>query len=180
MVSAASISHKSRTSPQQSRKIFRNNGVINESQRANLICSIYCNSRAFFGTIATAENLHNGTGPKASLESIHALIGTNIYLNLQDVPTHLYTTTQKPTVSGGSAGQGLKPRNTREPDKEECMVMIPFHPILKDVKKEIREAGRRILPKNLLKVSGLGENLTVSDLTPPEQPKTCTIEIFNR
>ena len=74
----------------------------------------------------------------------------------------------------------MKPGNTREPDREELMVMIPFHPLLKDATEEIREAGRRILPKNLFKVSGLGENLTVSDLTPPEQPNTFTIEIFNR
>ena len=61
---------------------LRNNGDINESQRANLIWSIHCNSRAFFGTIATAADLHNGTGPKAYLESIHALVGANIDMDL--------------------------------------------------------------------------------------------------
>ena len=74
----------------------------------------------------------------------------------------------------------MKPRNTREPDREEFMVMIPFHPILKDAKKDIREAGRRILPKNVLKVSGLEENMILRDLTPPEEPNTFTIAIFNR
>ena len=74
----------------------------------------------------------------------------------------------------------MKPHNTREPDREDFMIMIPFHPLLKEATKDIREAGKRILPKNMLKVSGLGEKLTVSDLTPPEQPNTCTIAIFNR
>ena len=74
----------------------------------------------------------------------------------------------------------MKPHNTREPDREDFMVMIPFHPILKDAKKEIREAGRSISHTNVLKVSGLGENITVSDLTPPEEPNTFTIVIFNR
>ena len=60
------------------------------------------------------------------------------------------------------------------------MAMIPFHPLLKDATKEIRETGRRIFPTNLLKVSGLGEKITVIDLTPPEQTNTCTIAIFNR
>ena len=159
---------------------LRNNGVINESQRTNQIWSIHCDSRAFFGTISKAAELHNGTGPKASLESIHALIGANKDLDLQDVTAKLYTTTQKAAGLGGSGGQGLKPRNTREPDREDFMIMIPFHPLLKDKKYDIRKAGRRILPKNLLKVSSIGEKLIVSDLTPPEQLNTCTIAIFNR
>ena len=62
--------------------VFWNNGVINESQRANLIWSIHCNSRELFGTIATVADLHNGTGPMAYLESIHALIGANIDMDL--------------------------------------------------------------------------------------------------
>ena len=74
----------------------------------------------------------------------------------------------------------MKPHNTRETDREDFMIMIPFHPLLKNATKDMREAGKRILPKNLLKVSGLGEKPTVSDLTPPEQPNTCTIAIFNR
>ena len=159
---------------------FHNNGVINESQRANQIWSIHCDSRAFFGTIATAADLYNGKGPKASLESIHALIGANIDMDLQDVTAQLYTTTQKASGSRGSGGQGLKPRNTREPDREDFMIMIPFHPLLKDATKYIVKAGILILPKNMLKVSGLVEKLTVSNLTPPDQPKTCTIAIFNR
>ena len=64
----------------------RNNGVINKIQRDNLIWEINCNSRAFFGTISTATDLHNGTGPKETLESIHALIVANIAPALQDVP----------------------------------------------------------------------------------------------
>ena len=72
----------------------------------------------------------------------------------------------------------MKPCNTREPDREEFMVVRPFHPLLKDATKEIIKAGRRILPKNLLKVSGLGEKLTVSDLTKPEKPNTFKITIF--
>ena len=74
----------------------------------------------------------------------------------------------------------MNPHNTREPDIEEFMIMIPFRPLLKDTSNDIRKAGRLILPKNMLKVSGLGENFTVSDLTPPKQPNTCTVEIFNR
>ena len=61
---------------------LRNNGDINESQRANVIWSIHCDSRALFGTIETASDLHNRTGPKASIESVHALIGTNIDMDL--------------------------------------------------------------------------------------------------
>ena len=74
----------------------------------------------------------------------------------------------------------MKPRNTREFDRDELMVMIPFHPLLKEATKDIREAGRRISPTNVLKVSGLGENIIVSDLTPPEQPNIFTIAICNR
>ena len=74
----------------------------------------------------------------------------------------------------------MKPRNTREPDKEDFMITIPFHPLLKDASKEIIKARRRICPTNMLKVNGIGEKLTVSNLTPPEQPNTCTIAIFNR
>ena len=68
----------------------RNNGFINEKQRTNLIWEIHCNSRAFFGNIASSANMHNGTGTKASLESIHALIGSNIALALQYVQAQLY------------------------------------------------------------------------------------------
>ena len=60
------------------------------------------------------------------------------------------------------------------------MIMIPFYPLLKDATTDIKKDGRRILPTNLFKVSGLGEKITVIDLTPPEQPNTCTIAIFNR
>ena len=74
----------------------------------------------------------------------------------------------------------MKPHNTREPDREDFMVMIPFHPILKDATTDIKKDGRRILPTNLLKVSILGEKITLIDLTPQEQPNTCTIAIFNR
>ena len=158
---------------------FRNNGFINDSQRANPIWSIHCDSSTFFGIIETSVGLHNGTGPKSYLGSIHTLIGTNIGMDLQDVPAQIYATNQKSTGSGGAGGQGLKTHNTREPDREEFMAMRPFHQILKDSTKEIREDGRRISPKNMLKVSGFGENLTVSDLTLPDQPKTCTIAIFN-
>ena len=93
-----------------------------------------------FGTISKSADLRNGTGPKASLESIHALLGANIDLDLQDVTAQLYTTTQKAAGSRGSGGQGLKPRNTREPDREDFMVMIPFHPLLKGATKDIRKA----------------------------------------
>ena len=77
--------------------VFRENGVINESQRDNQIWSIHCDSRALFGTIATAADLNNGTGPNTSIESMHALIGANIDMDLQDVPAQLYATTQKST-----------------------------------------------------------------------------------
>ena len=60
------------------------------------------------------------------------------------------------------------------------MVMIPFHPLLKDASEEIRKAGRRISPTNVLKLSGLGEKITVGDLTPPDQPNTYTIAIFKK
>ena len=59
------------------------------------------------------------------------------------------------------------------------MITIPFHPLLKDATKHIREAGRHISPTNLLKVSGLGENITVSDLAWPNQPNKCMIAVFN-
>ena len=74
----------------------------------------------------------------------------------------------------------MNPRNTREPDREDFTFMISFHPLLKDATKDIRKAGRRILPKTMLKVSGIGEKITLSNLTPPDQPNTCTIAIFNR
>ena len=61
----------------------RNNGFINEIQRDNLICEINYDSIYFFQTITIAADLHNGKGPKPYLESIHALIGANIYLSLQ-------------------------------------------------------------------------------------------------
>ena len=74
----------------------------------------------------------------------------------------------------------MKPHNTRETDREDFMVMIPFHPLLKDATIYIKKAGRRSLPTNLFEVSGLGEKLTVIDLTPPDQPNTCTIAIFKK
>ena len=74
----------------------------------------------------------------------------------------------------------MKPHNTRETDREDFMVMIPFHPLLNHATIDIRKTEIFIFPTNLLKVSGLGEKLTVIDLTPPEQPNTCTIAIFNR
>ena len=74
----------------------------------------------------------------------------------------------------------MKPHKTREPDRDELMVMITFHPLLNHTTIDIRKTEIFIFPTNLLKVSGLGEKLTVSDLTPPEQPNTCTIAIFNR
>ena len=57
--------------------------------------------------------------------------------------------------------------------------MRPFNLILRDAMKDTREAGRRISPTNLLKVSGLGDNMTVYDLSPPEQPKTFVIAVLN-
>ena len=59
------------------------------------------------------------------------------------------------------------------------MVTRPFHPLLKDTKKHIREAGRCISPTNVLKVIGLGDKITVSDLAPPNQPKTCMLAVYN-
>ena len=50
----------------------------------------------------------------------------------------------------------------------------------KGVTKYIKEARRRILPKNLLKLSSLGEKRTFSNISPPEQPRTFTIAVFNR
>ena len=59
------------------------------------------------------------------------------------------------------------------------MVIRLFHPLLRDATKDIREAGRNIPPMNILKVSGLGDNITVSDLAQPYQPNTCMISMFN-
>ena len=59
------------------------------------------------------------------------------------------------------------------------MVMIPFHPLMKDARKEIREVGRYISPTNLLKVISLGEKRTISDFAPPEQTNTCMITVLN-
>ena len=73
----------------------RNNGIVNKSQRANLIWEINCDARAFFGTISTSVDLHNGTGPKSSLDSIHDLIGANIALALQDVPYQIFSPNQR-------------------------------------------------------------------------------------
>ena len=50
----------------------------------------------------------------------------------------------------------MKPHNTREPDREEFMVMIPFRKLLKEATKDIRKAGRLILLTHLFKLSGLG------------------------
>ena len=87
---------------------------------------------------------------------MQALIGANVALALQDVPAQIYAPTQKSNVSGRAGGQGLKPRNTREPDRDDFMVMKPFHSLLKYAAKESREAGRHISSTNLLKVRGLG------------------------
>ena len=46
-------------------------------------------------------------------------------------------------------------------------------------KKNIREAGRCKFPIDLIKVSHLGENITVSDLVPSHQPNTRIITVFN-
>ena len=73
----------------------------------------------------------------------------------------------------------MKPRNAREPDREKFMIMRPFHLLLKDATKDIRESRRRISPTNLFKVIVLGENGIVSDLTPPDPTNSCTIAVFN-
>ena len=96
---------------------LRNNGIINEIQRANLIWSIHCDARDFFGNFATAADLQNDTGQKAALRSIHTLIGANIALSLQDVPAQLYVPTQTTTGAGGAGGQGKNPRKTKESDR---------------------------------------------------------------
>ena len=59
------------------------------------------------------------------------------------------------------------------------MVMGPFHTLLRDRAKDIRESGRRISPTDLLKVSGLGEKITVSDLTPPYKSNNCMVAVLN-
>ena len=64
-------------------------------------------------------------------------------------------------------------------EREDLMVTRPFHPLLKDTTKHIREAGRRIVPTKLLKVSGLVYKITVSNLAPPNQTNTCIISVFN-
>ena len=69
---------------------FRNNGVINEIQKANLTWEIHWYAIYFFGKIATEVNLKNDTGPKSALEYIRAIIGANIELSLQYVPTQMY------------------------------------------------------------------------------------------
>ena len=90
--------------------------------------------------------------------------------------THLI---KKETRTGVSGGKGLNPCNSREHDREDFTVMRPFHQLLKDSTKEIREAGISLLPTNLLKVSSFGENSTFSNLSPPDQPSTCMIAVFN-
>ena len=70
--------------------------------------------------------------------------------------------------------------NAKESNREDFMIVILFHPLLKDATRYIREAGRRIPPKNLLKVSSIREKITVSDLVSTDQPKTCMIAVFNR
>ena len=50
----------------------------------------------------------------------------------------------------------MKPHNTREPDREEFMVVIPFRKLLKEATKDIIKAGRLILLTHLFKLSGLG------------------------
>ena len=84
--------------------------------------------------------MHNGSGPKAHIESIHTLISANIALSQKDVPTQLYAHTKKITGSGETEGKVLKPRNAREPDREDFMVLRPLHTLLKDTTKETREA----------------------------------------
>ena len=90
-----------------------NNRIINEIQKAYIIWEIYFNTRAFFGTIEIAAYLHNGTETKSSLQSIYVLIGASISLALEDVPSQIYTSTQKMTGSRGSGGEGVKPRNAK-------------------------------------------------------------------
>ena len=111
--------------------------------------------------------------------SIHALIGANIYIALQNVPAQLYTPTKKATGTRGAGGQCLNIRNAIEHEREKFMVMIPLHLLLKDATKEIIEAAKRILPTDLLKVSDIGKTCTVSNLAPPNHPNTCTIAVFN-
>ena len=60
---------------------------------------------------------------------------------IQYLPCQIYKRAQKPTGSGREGGKGLKPRNNIEPNRDNLMVMRPFHPILKDATKYIREAG---------------------------------------
>ena len=93
---------------------LRNNGVINESHRANQIWEIHCDARYFFGTIATSVELHNYTAPKADLESIHTLIGAKIALDLQDVTVQLYTPTQTKTGPGVPGAPGVKNRKATQ------------------------------------------------------------------
>ena len=47
---------------------LQNKRIINKIKRANLILAIHCNARYLFGNIAISADLHNGTGPKESLE----------------------------------------------------------------------------------------------------------------
>ena len=73
----------------------------------------------------------------------------------------------------------MNPCNSREYDREDFTVMRPFHQLLKDSTKEIREAGISLLPTNLLRLIRLGENCTASNLAPPDHPNTCMISVFN-
>ena len=69
--------------------------------------------------------------------------------------------------------------NYREHVREAFTVRRPFHPLLKESKKEIREAGISLLTTNFLKVIWLGENCTASNLAPPDHPNTCMIAVLN-
>ena len=59
------------------------------------------------------------------------------------------------------------------------MVMRKFHPLLRDATKDTRDAGRLISLTNLLKVSGLGDKMTISDSAPPYQYNTYMIAVLN-
>ena len=102
----------------QTVKVMFQHNYGNESQREDLIWAMHCDARDFFGDIATIEDPHNDTGSKASLESIHALIGATIALALQDVPSQLFSPTQSTIVPVGAGEPGGKPRNTRETRKK--------------------------------------------------------------
>ena len=62
-----------------------------------------------------AAYLHNDTVPKASLDSIHDLIDTDIALAIQDVPYQIFLATQRKI---GPVGAGETGGNPPTPGKQ--------------------------------------------------------------